>query len=74
MEVMPLKVTSKPTFYPVTSNLSKMAHVKISGVDTNLHQSTWNHGILYADRASEDEQLSIRSLLRKNKNTNMADG
>jgi hypothetical protein len=31
----------------------------------NLHQSTWDHKILYADRYLEDEQLLIRSLLRE---------
>jgi hypothetical protein len=28
----------------------------------NLHQSTWDYAILYAERFSEDEKLSIRSL------------
>jgi hypothetical protein len=31
----------------------------------NLHQSKWDHKILYADRTSEDEQLLIRPLLRE---------
>jgi hypothetical protein len=38
----------------------------------NLHQSTWDHNILYADRWLEDEQLLIRPLLREYKNMNMA--
>jgi hypothetical protein len=38
----------------------------------NLHQSTWDHNILYADRSSEDEQLLTRPLLRECKNTKMA--
>jgi hypothetical protein len=39
-----------------------------------LHQSTQNHEIVYSDRSSEYEQILIRSLLRKTKDTNMADG
>jgi hypothetical protein len=37
-----------------------------------LHQSTWGHNILYADRSSEGEQLLIWPLLRETKNTYMA--
>jgi hypothetical protein len=37
----------------------------------NLHQSTWDHEILYTDRSSKDEQLLIRQFLSKTKNTNM---
>jgi hypothetical protein len=40
----------------------------------NLHQSTWDHEILYADRSSEDEQIVIRPALRETKNTNMESG
>jgi hypothetical protein len=38
----------------------------------NFHQSAWDHEILYADRASENEQLPIRPLLRETKDMNMA--
>jgi hypothetical protein len=38
----------------------------------NLLQLTWDHGILYTDRSSKDEQLLIRPILSKTKNTNMA--
>jgi hypothetical protein len=38
----------------------------------NLHQSTWDYAILYAERSSEDEQLLIGPHLRESKNTNMA--
>jgi hypothetical protein len=31
----------------------------------NLHQSTMEHKILYSDKSSEEEQLLIRSFLRK---------
>jgi hypothetical protein len=34
----------------------------------NLHHSTWDHKILYADRSLEDEQLLIRPLLQESKN------
>jgi hypothetical protein len=40
----------------------------------NLHQSTWDHAILYADRSLEDEQLLVRPLLRESKTMNMAVG
>jgi hypothetical protein len=36
----------------------------------NVHQSTWDRGIFYADRASIDEQHLIKPLLRKTKDTN----
>jgi hypothetical protein len=40
----------------------------------NLHQSKWDHKILYTDRPSADEQLLITPLLRESKNTNMSGG
>jgi hypothetical protein len=40
----------------------------------NLHQSTWDHEILYADRFSKDEQLLVRPFLWKIKNTNVEGG
>jgi hypothetical protein len=40
----------------------------------NFYQSTWEHETLYADRASEDEQLLTRPYSRKTKNANMAGG
>jgi hypothetical protein len=40
----------------------------------NLHQSTWDHEILYADISSKDKQLSVTSLLPKTKYMNMAVG
>jgi hypothetical protein len=33
----------------------------------NLHQSTWDHGIVYTDRSLKDEQLLITPLLSKTK-------
>jgi hypothetical protein len=39
-----------------------------------LHQSTWYHKILWGDRALEEEQLSIRPLLRESKHMNMESG
>jgi hypothetical protein len=38
----------------------------------NLHESTWDHTILYADRSLKDEQLLITSLLQESKNMNVA--
>jgi hypothetical protein len=40
----------------------------------NLHQSKYEHDILYYERSSDDGQLLIRPFLRKTKNTNMAGG
>jgi hypothetical protein len=40
----------------------------------NLRPSTWDHGILYADRSLKDKQLLVRPLLWITKNTNMAGG
>jgi hypothetical protein len=40
----------------------------------NFHQLTWDHEILYADRASECEQILIRPLSRETKNTNIVGG
>jgi hypothetical protein len=33
----------------------------------DLHQSTWDHEILYTDRSSNDEQLLIGPFLSKTK-------
>jgi hypothetical protein len=40
----------------------------------NLHQSAWDHKILYSDSYLEDEQLLISPLLRESKNMNMVGG
>jgi hypothetical protein len=40
----------------------------------NLHHSTWDHRMLYAGRSLEVEQLLIRPLMQKTKNTNMVGG
>jgi hypothetical protein len=40
----------------------------------NLHQSTLDHTILYADSSLEDEQLLTGTLLRESKSTNIAGG
>jgi hypothetical protein len=34
----------------------------------NLHQSMWDHDILYADRSSKDTQFLMRELLQKTRN------
>jgi hypothetical protein len=38
----------------------------------NLHQSMWDHEILYANSSSDAGQLLSRPLLQETKNTNMA--
>jgi hypothetical protein len=37
----------------------------------NLHQTMWDHEILYADRSSRGKQLSMRTPFQKTKSTNM---
>jgi hypothetical protein len=59
-------------FNPVPSTIPKWRTLKLLRWMQNLHQSTWDHEILYADRSSKDEQLLIRPFLSKTKNTNMA--
>jgi hypothetical protein len=45
-----------------------MADVQTSEVDEKLHHSTWHHAVLNADRSSEDEQLLMRPVFRKDQN------
>jgi hypothetical protein len=59
-------------FNPVPSTIPKRRTFKLLRWMQNLHQSTWDHEILYTDRSSKDEQLLIRQFLSKTKNTNMA--
>jgi hypothetical protein len=61
-------------FNPVASTIPKWWMFKLLRWMQNVHQSMWDHGILYSDRPSEDEQLLLRPLLWKTKNTNMAGG
>jgi hypothetical protein len=52
-----------------------MADVQTSEVDEKLYHSTWYHAVLNADRSSEDEQLLMRPVFRKDKKTtNVAGG
>jgi hypothetical protein len=57
---------------PVLSTIPKWRTFKLLRWMQNLHQSTWDHEILYTDRSLKDEQLLIRPFLSKIKNTNMA--
>jgi hypothetical protein len=54
-------------FNPVPSSISKWRAFKLLRWMQNLHQSTWDHGSLYTDRSSKDEQLLIRPFLSKTK-------
>jgi hypothetical protein len=58
-------------FNSVTSTIPKWRTFKLLRWMQNLHQSAWEHEILYTDRSSKDEQLSIRPFLLETKNTNM---
>jgi hypothetical protein len=51
-----------------------MADVTISEVDSQLPLANVGHETLYADRALKNEKLSVRPILQKSKNTNMAGG
>jgi hypothetical protein len=66
-EIMPLILTPTPYYLPSSLNYYKVAGVQNSEVDENLHQSTWNHNILYADKSSKAEQLILRAFLYKQK-------
>jgi hypothetical protein len=59
-------------FNPVPSTIPKYRTFKLPRWMQNLHQSAWDHEILYTDRSSEDEQLLTVPFLSKTKNTNMA--
>jgi hypothetical protein len=59
-------------FNPVPSTIPKWRTFRLPRWMQNLHQSTWDHEILYTDRSSKDEQLLIRPFLSKTKNTIMA--
>jgi hypothetical protein len=58
-------------FFNGTSEYGDVGIFKLLTWIQNLHQSTWDHEVLYADISSKDKQLLIRSLLRKTKNSNM---
>jgi hypothetical protein len=55
-------------FNAVPSTIPKWRTFKLLKWMQNLHQSTWDRGILYTDRSSNDEQLLIRPFLSKTKN------
>jgi hypothetical protein len=59
---------------PVASAIPKWRTSKRPRWKQTLHQSAWDHDILYADRSSEDEELVIKPLLWKTKNTKIASG
>jgi hypothetical protein len=54
-------------FNPVPSTFPKWRTFKRLRWMQNLHQSTWDHEILYTDKSSKDEQLLIRPFLSKTK-------
>jgi hypothetical protein len=47
----------------VASTISKWQTFRLMRWMQNLHQSTWDHIILYTDKSSKGEQLLIRPLL-----------
>jgi hypothetical protein len=55
------------TFNPVPSTIPKWRTFKLLRWMQNLHQSTWDHEILYTDTHSKDEKLLIRPFLSKTK-------
>jgi hypothetical protein len=59
-------------FNPIASTIPKWPKFNLLRWMQNFHQSTWDHGILYADRSPEIKQLLIRPLLHKAKNMNIA--
>jgi hypothetical protein len=59
-------------FNSVPSTIPNWRTFKLLRWMQNLHQSMWDHEILYIDRSSKDEQLLMGAFLSKTKNTNMA--
>jgi hypothetical protein len=51
---------------PVSLPISKWRTFKLLRWMQNLHQSTWDHETLYANRSSKDEQL-LMTIFVKNK-------
>jgi hypothetical protein len=49
-------------FNPVPSIIPKWWTFRHMTWKQNLHQSTWDHEILYADRSSKEEQLFIKTI------------
>jgi hypothetical protein len=49
--------------------MENVVFLKLLRQKKTLYQSMWIHVVLFADRSSKDEQLSIRPLLRKLKTT-----
>jgi hypothetical protein len=47
-------------FNRMASTVPKMRTFRLLWWMQNLQQSTWEHGVLYADRSSKDEHLQIR--------------
>jgi hypothetical protein len=47
-------------FNPVASNIPKWRTFKLLRWIQNLHQSTWDHAILFADMSSKDEQTLVQ--------------
>jgi hypothetical protein len=58
-------------FNSVLSSISKWRSFKLLRWMKNLHQSTWDHGILYADRSLKYGQLLTRPCFSKTKNMNV---
>jgi len=54
---MPLKENSTQNLQSLSFDHSKMTEFKYFRWMQNLNQPTWDHGILYFDRSSNDEQL-----------------
>jgi hypothetical protein len=71
-EIMVLIPEEDVLFNSVSSNIPKWRPFKRLRWMQNLHQSTWDHDILYTDRSSKDEQLLKIPLLSKKIKTNMA--
>jgi hypothetical protein len=60
---MPVKVTSVLYFNPVASAVPKWRTFKFLRWMQNLHQLTWDHGMLYAIQSLKYGQRLIRSFL-----------
>jgi hypothetical protein len=62
---IPVSFTSTIIFFNRSFEYSDSGIFKLLKWTQNLHQSTWNHEIVCADRPSEDEHFLIRPIMRK---------
>jgi hypothetical protein len=61
-------------FNAVAATIPKWQTFKLVRWMQNLHQSTYDHEILYSDRSSEDEETYNKNRFARNQSTNTGGG